>query len=351
MAQAARLLHRKNPCIAILTKPADKLALRTTADAMGIAARLKNVENIPTVLHVSMQDLARSRIDNCGDLNLDGKKISVIYSRYDFSHPTGQFKVNPADTDRESPIAWKDEWETIERIERSNTVIVIVFLVILFDVILMIFFLRKIMSSSIGCRLAVRRWMQYILKQPGNVERFLNNPNEAAMVRSVLPDQWALHGIGEHGKQSLHEVRELFEKNPDDFVAKNVLRPRTGSNKSQDRIASGGMILSDCNNLRKLFDLQGDGRPMGRNYILYRKISPRKHSTVLAHESELCKLDGTAVSEVATYGAYLMDPTSGVLVNKLAGVGARTRVENSSHPLAKPLGYGGVSGVQLINSK
>jgi hypothetical protein len=105
-----------------LTKPAKGLALRTTADAVGIAAHLRNVHGIPCVLHVSMKDLSRSRIDDCGDLNLDGQKISVIYSRYDFSHPTGQFKANPADDDSESPIAWKDEWETIEKIEKSNAV-------------------------------------------------------------------------------------------------------------------------------------------------------------------------------------------------------------------------------------
>jgi hypothetical protein len=71
-----------------------------------------------------MQDLARSSIDQQGDLVLDGQKISVVYSRYDFSHPSGKFKTNPSKSDRESPEAWKDEWDTIERIERSNAVVI-----------------------------------------------------------------------------------------------------------------------------------------------------------------------------------------------------------------------------------
>ena len=129
IACAAKLVHSSCPCVAILTKPAERLALRTTADALGIAAHLRNVHGIPSVLHISMQDLARSRIDDSGDLNLDGQKISVIYSRYDFSHPTGQFKDNPADGDQESPIAWKDEWDTIEKIEKSNAVSALSFVI------------------------------------------------------------------------------------------------------------------------------------------------------------------------------------------------------------------------------
>lgn len=318
---------------------------------MGIASNLRNVHGVPCVLHVSMQDLARSRIDDCGDLNLDGQKISVIYSRYDFSHPTGQFKTNPADDDRESPIAWKDEWDTIEKIEKSNAVKSLAFSIFVsrtyFNVAPSNFTLfEQIMSSSIGCRLAVRRWMQYVLNQPGNIERFLHNRLEVAMIREVLPEQWSLHCIGEAGRYSLQEARELFEKNPEGFVAKNVLRPRTGSNKTQDRLASGGMILSNANDLRSLFELEADGRPRGRNYIIYRKISPRKHSAVLAHENEVHELDCNAVSEVATYGSYLSDSSSKVLLNELAGVGARTRAASYAHPISKDLGYGAVSGVR-----
>jgi hypothetical protein len=220
------------------------------------------------------------------------------------------------------------------------------------DIITKLLFIQhgQIMSSSIGSRLAVRRWTQYALSRPGELERFLPGP-EASLVRQVIPEQWALIGLGEEEKYTVQEARELFEMNPEEFVAKNILRPRTGSGKTQDRMDSGGMIVDSADAIRRLLTIESDGRPKGRNYILYRKIHGRRHDAVLAHESDLHRLDhGLAVSEVATYGAYLSlagQENSAIIVNCLAGLGARTRVCSRDHPIAQVLGYGAVSGVCL----
>jgi hypothetical protein len=45
-----------------------------------------------------MADLARTKLDSSGDLILDEHRISVIYSRYDFSHPWGRW-VDPLPLD------------------------------------------------------------------------------------------------------------------------------------------------------------------------------------------------------------------------------------------------------------
>ena len=40
--------------------------------------------------------------------------------------------------------------------------------------------------------------------------------------------------------------------NPGGYVAKNLLRPRTGSNQNQDRKATGGVIVQDAHELERL---------------------------------------------------------------------------------------------------
>jgi hypothetical protein len=108
--------------------------------------RLQDVEGIPTVIFVSMHDLEQAQLNAVGDLVLGDNTISLIYSRYDFSHPNGTFDTNPNDDAVNSPVAWSSEWRTIEKIEQSNA----------------------IMSSNIGCRLAVRKRTHYALNRQGN---------------------------------------------------------------------------------------------------------------------------------------------------------------------------------------
>lgn len=65
-----------------------------------------------------------------------------------------------------------------------------------------------------------------------------------------------------------------------------------------------------------------------------------------------------AISETATYGAYLegrMQSNNGitekeVLVNACAGVGVRTRIKHNSHSLAKGLGYGAINCCQVLQN-
>ena len=212
-----------------------------------------------------------------------------------------------------------------------------------------------IISSNIGCRLAVRRRTNYALvTQKDTLRRYLNE-EEAGLVRSVLPDQWSLDPLD--GQETIEKARDMFETNPDEFVAKNVLRPRTGSGKTQDRTESGGMILKSENEIRELFS-----NPFrARHYILYRKIKPKTHDSIVHHESNVYTLRDTAISELAMYGSYLVvngerkDDTTGhkhvirsVFENSLAGIGSRTSVLPSiDSALAKSLGYGAISAVYV----
>lgn len=129
IATAARCVHpHTTPIVAILTKPAPSLALRTAIDVRGVGRALKEEHGVG-VLFVSMADLARASVDGERELWLDGQRVSVVYSRYDFSHPSGSYtamsQLRPTLT---------SEWETIERLERS----------------------RAVLSSTLGCRLAHR---------------------------------------------------------------------------------------------------------------------------------------------------------------------------------------------------
>ena len=81
LAAAARLVHPSRQCVAVVTKPAERLAVRTRLDVLGVGARLQREHGVDTVLYVSMDDLGRARLDASGDLMLDGHRISVLYSR------------------------------------------------------------------------------------------------------------------------------------------------------------------------------------------------------------------------------------------------------------------------------
>ena len=209
LARAARMVHASRPTVAVLTKPGPSLALRTRADVRGVGEELRRKHGM-RVVYVSMADLARAKLDSAGDLRLDGEAISVIYSRYDFSHPWGRCVDDVPAGDL------RDEWTTIERIEASSAVV----------------------SSSLGSRLAHRRTTQLALLRTGVIERFLP-PADAAAVRAVLPEQWRLGvelgGGGPTAEAEAAEARARVESDAHGYVAKNVLRPRTGSNATQAR--------------------------------------------------------------------------------------------------------------------
>jgi hypothetical protein len=341
IAAAAKLVHPAAPCVAVLSKPQEALAKRTSMDVCGVGDALLHEHGVHTVLYLSMRDLREAVLeqDGSGDLRLGPHRISLVYSRYDFSHPVGQ-PLDAESADARAAMGrsagsegsgsqlaelWA-EWETILRMERSSAVI----------------------SSDIGCRLVHRRGVTYALAQKGGVERFLKDPSEAAAVRAVLPEQWSLRAC-DH--ESLEEARALIHEDADGFIAKNVLRPRTGSGATQDRAASGGMPLTRADDIRQLLlnDTPGGSSaqpPQREWYLLYRKLKP------VIHDATVVKVDGTtselnaAVSELAAYGAFLRPAgQSTPLYNACAGVAARTRPADPNHALCSTLGYGALSCV------
>lgn len=312
LASAARLIHPAAPVVAVLSKPTEALAKRTAADVHGVGDTLLAEHGVCRVLYVSMRDLAEAQLErSTGDLVLGGHHISVVYSRFDFSHPFG---TPIADAEAAGAELWR-EWETIEKMERSSAVI----------------------SSDLGCRLAHRRGVAYALSRPGGVEHFLPDASEAAAVRRVLPEQWSLRACD---GRSLEAATALLATDAQGFVAKNVLRPRTGSGATQGRIESGGLPITTPDGLRALL---GDARREW--HLLYRKLSPRTHSATVRHvDGAEWEVEG-AESEVGVYGAYLALPGEEAMLNASAGVAARTRPADAGHALAAQLGYGAISAV------
>ena len=233
LAQAARLVHPSAPCVAILAKPLDQLALRTRCDVRGVGERLRTQHGIATVLYLSIDDLTDATVDaSTRDLCLGPHRISTVYIRYDFSHPFGAHVPDVADgllADNQRAAYLRREWLAVEAMERS----------------------RAVLSSSLGSRLAHRRRVQHaLLAEPDALERFVSAP-EAVELRRVLPRQWALGGAASHSHEA-KEARDLFEAYPTGFVAKSALRPRTGSKATQDRTASGGVTLTAPDPIRAL---------------------------------------------------------------------------------------------------
>ena len=141
---------------------------------------------------------------------------------------------------------------------------------------------------------------QHALSRSGGVERFLS-PAEAAEVRRVLPRQWALGDASER-----EEARALVDaRGAGAFVAKNLLRPRTGSNRTQDRHASGGALVADAEAIAALVASADDAT--SARYVLYERVTARTHAADLAHHGDRLHLP-SAISEVASYGALLVPP-------------------------------------------
>ena len=189
---------------------------------------------------------------------------------------------------------------------------------------------------------------QHALSRSGGVERFLS-ASEAAEVRRVLPRQWALGDESER-----EEARALVDaRGAGAFVAKNLLRPRTGSNRTQDRHASGGALVADAEAIAALVASADDAT--SARYVLYERVTARTHAADLAHHGDRLHLP-SAISEVASYGALLVPPGEGSGgeggegggVNVHAGFGARTRPAAADHPLAAELGYGALGCVQRV---
>ena len=332
IAAAAALVHPDEPCVAVLTKPTSGLARRTAEDVRGVGSMLQSEYGIRHVLYVSMNDLAEAVVDSATkDLRLGPHRISVLYSRYDFSHPFGvpigdahkAVEIGSSSSSSSSSSSeaqrvrelWA-EWETICKIESS----------------------RAIISSDMGCRLAHRRAVAYALSRPGGVERFLPDPLEVAAVRSVLPEQWSLRP----NDRESEEAAALVHADADGFIAKNVFRPRTGSGVLQDRHASGGMPTTTAEGVRGL--LRDEVRR--EFHLLYRKLHPVTHDAVVQHtDGTVHRIHAAAISELAAYGAFLKVP-DGELINTSAGIAARTRPADADACGSLPaLGYGALSCV------
>ncbi len=322
LERAARLVHPSAPCVVMVAKPTERLALRTRIDLRGVGEQLATLHGV-RVLYASMRELAAARLDGSGDLVLGGERISVVYSRYDFSHPWGRFSPSPVDDDASAEL--DAEWGTVERMESSNA----------------------ILSSSLAFRLAHRRAVQHESVRRGGLERLLP-PDEAATLRRLLPRQWALADDEERD-----EVSRLLAREPDGYVAKNILRPRTGSGATQSRTDTAGDIISSPHAVAAL--LRDEVRRSC--FVVYPRVEPPSFATTVMHNGEAHELE--SISEVASYGCVLDDrPRVGanaaetmcggekLQVNDFIGVGARTRPASSEHPLASVLGYGALSTVQ-----
>lgn len=341
LADAARLVHPEQPVVAVLAKPLSSLALRTRVDVRGVGSRLRAAHGVRT-LYVSADDLADATLEpKTNDLLLDGVRISVVYVRYDFSHPFGAHvppesagAVSEGQLARlgesgYSAEALRREAAAVDLMERSSAVV----------------------SSSLGARLAHRRRVQFALTKPGALERFLTR-SEAAELRGVLPQQWAL---GPEAGFCADDALFAFESDPSGFVGKSSLRPRTGSGLTQGRHASSGGMILDSERLASLVRCTGD--PVAAWTLLYPKVEPARHDATLVHAGVVHELRRAAVSEVASYGAFLATPAAGpceeagrvgvgdVLLNVNAGLGARTRPAETDHPLSAELGYGAISAV------
>lgn len=207
------------------------------------------------------------KLDENGDLLIDGVRISVVYYRSAYSptsYPTQQ------------------EWEGRRLIEISSAC----------------------KCPSINYHLTGTKKIQQELAKPDNVEKFLSI-EDSKKVREFFAGLWGFDNLQD---QQIKDVINQAILNPEAFV----LKPQR---------EGGGNNLYGQQMVDRLSGKQGLAA-----YILMQRIRPQIHKSVLLRNEESFEED--TVSELGIYGVYLSKGKE-VLLNKSAGHLLRTKLANS----------------------
>ncbi|XP_028410101.1 glutathione synthetase-like [Dendronephthya gigantea] len=198
-------------------------------------------------------------------LVIDGKEIAVAYFRAGYT-------PNDYYSDK--------EWSGRLKLERS----------------------RAIKCPTVAYQLVGTKKIQQVLAEPGNVERFLEDPESVARIRKTFAGLFTL----DNGDEGDKNVKMAIE-NPQRFVVK------------PQREGGGNNVYGEA--IREVLSKNDDSRTQ---YVLMEKIRPPilKNYIVQVHKDEVLEED--VVCEYGVFGVVISDE-NGIVENKTVGHLLRTK--------------------------
>ncbi|CAL8463402.1 g2936 [Coccomyxa elongata] len=220
-------------------------------------------------LRCTLAEIAeRGSLDASGQLRVDDSVVAVAYFRAGYS---------PNDYPTEV------EWKAREMLESS----------------------RAAQCPSVAYQLAGAKKVQQDLAGRGVVERFVDGPEEAALIRACFAGLWSLDDLED---AATREVLARAEASPEDFV----LKPQR---------EGGGNNLYGPQILERLSQRRGLAA-----YILMQRIRPPINRSTLVREGKVIEVD--TLSELGIYGTFVRRGDR-VILNREAGHLVRTKAATS----------------------
>ncbi|XP_027933431.1 glutathione synthetase, chloroplastic-like [Vigna unguiculata] len=232
-----------------------------------ISALLRDKHHIKSIRKTLAEVDQQGEILPDGTLSVDGQPVSVVYFRAGYT---------PKDYPSES------EWRARLLMEQSSA----------------------IKCPSISYHLVGTKKIQQELAKPGVLERFVENKDHVAKLRSCFAGLWSL--------EDSDIVKKAIE-NPELFVMK------------PQREGGGNNIYG--NDLKEsLLKLQESGSEEDAAYILMQRIFPATFPAILVRDGNWST--DHVISEAGIFSTYLRNKDK-IIINKESGYTVRTKVSSS----------------------
>ncbi|KAK9917481.1 hypothetical protein WJX75_004845 [Coccomyxa subellipsoidea] len=241
---------------------------RNSYDQQWLQQAIWERHKVRTVRLTLAQIAERGALDASGQLRVDDAEVAVTYFRAGYS-------PNDYPTDL--------EWKAREMLESS----------------------RAAQCPSVAYQLAGAKKVQQDLAGPGIVERFVDGPQEAALIRACFAGLWSLDTVED---AATREMLARAEASPEDYVLKPQ-REGGGNNLYGDQI------------VERLKQRKGLAA-----YILMQRIRPPINRSTLVREGQVIEVE--TLSELGIYGTFIRRGKQ-VILNREAGHLVRTKAATS----------------------
>lgn len=178
---------------------------------------------------------------------------------------------------------------------------------------------------SVSWQLAGAKKVQQDLTRPGVVEKWIKDPEDAALLRSFFAGQW---GFGESCSQEEKELRNLSIESTKAAVQDALVRPESYVLKPQ-REGGGNNLYSQALKEKLSNSVDNNNNTSSSSlgaYVLMERILPPARKAVLVRNG--ATMETETLSEVGVYGVMVRRGET-VLMNKDAGHLVRTKMATS----------------------
>jgi glutathione synthase len=241
---------------------------RNIADQKHLEHRLWETYGVP-VTRKTLTELgavAKSLVNEAGDLVVDGQVVSVVYYRAGYT-------PNDYPTDA--------EWQAREEIERSSA----------------------IKCPNIGHHLVGAKKIQQVMYNREVLRKFVESDQQVDDLMSIFT---GLYGL---------------EKGVNDDIIQEAIDDTRGYVLKPQREGGGNLLHSE--EMKKMLSEKLDEEGNRDKYILMKRISPQPFETAILRSGEIKR--GECIAELGTFGLFLGNGKEQV-VNECGGYLLRTKM-------------------------